>query len=70
MEVQGCANLLNDNGLLNELMHWQESTDALKKEIIIIIKVKMENILRMEAAVAPQGLKRFLYPRFINGCRA
>ncbi|HRP57196.1 hypothetical protein [Agriterribacter sp.] len=62
MEVQGCATLLNDNGLLNQLMHWQESIDALKKENIIIIKLKMENIRYYEwkQPLPRKGIKGFI----------
>lgn len=44
IEVQGHATLLDDNGLLNGLMHWKEGGDGLKKNNVIIIKLKMESI--------------------------
>ena len=48
MEVQGCATLLNDDGLLNHLMHWDGSGDALKKENIVIVELQMESIMYYE----------------------
>jgi hypothetical protein len=62
VEVQGCATLLNDNGLLNHLMQWKGSGDALKKENIIIIKLKMENIRYYEwrQPLPRKGIKAFI----------
>ena len=62
MEIQGCATLLNDNGLLGDLMHWQESGDDRKKDNIIIVKFKMENIVYYEwkPTLRRKGLKGLL----------
>ena len=62
MEVQGYATLLNDNGLLNQLMHWNDNGNAVKKDNIIIIKLRMENIMYYEwkQPLPHTGIKGFI----------